>query len=184
MTDLAKRIFFSLVVIGLGIFFLCYRNSHTASALNFKKYEEEGNQLFQESRIEEAIKSWQKSSTFTASPEKVYNKIGIVYLAKGDYQNAIKVFRQGLKFNSKDVLLSYNLGLCFFQLANNEMALKNLNYVEILEPNYANVHYLRGVIYERMGLKKEAKQEYIKEVNINPRSIPAWRKLKAQMDTD
>jgi len=58
------------------------------------------------------------------------------------------------------------------------MALKNLNYVEMLEPNYANVHYLRGVIYERMGLKKEANQEYIKEVNINPRSIHAWRKLK------
>ena len=178
MTDLAKRIFFCLAVIGLGIFFLCYRNSHTASALNFKKHTDEGNQLFGESRIEEAIKSWQKSSTFTSSPEKVYNKIGIAYLAKDAYQNAIEVFRQGLKINSKDVILSYNLALCFFQLGNNEMALKNLNYVETLNPHYANVHYLKGTIYEKMGLKKEAKQEYIKEVNINPRSIHTWRKLK------
>ncbi len=180
MTDLTKRVLFALAVVSSGIFFLGYRNFHTASSINFRKYEKRGNQLFGEKKIPAAIKSWQKSSAFTTSPEKVYNKIGIAYLAKNDYENAIKVFRQGLKVNPKDVILLYNLGLCFFQLKNNKMALKNLKEVEMLDPYYLNVHYLRGVIYERMGLRKEAKKEYIKELNINPRSISAWAKLKTE----
>ena len=184
MTACAKRIFFSIIVVGLGAATLYYQKSHSISALNFKKYEERGNQLFQESKIEEAINCWQKSLLFAPSPEKIYNKIGIAYLAKSDYENGIKSFQKGLKINPKDVTLSYNLGLCFFQLGNDQMALNNLDDIETLNPYYPDVHCLKGAIYERAGLKKEAKAEYIKEVNINPGSIRAWSKLQPQMDAD
>jgi len=178
MTDCAKRIFFSIIVFGLGIITLYYQKSHTPSSLNFKKYEEAGNQLFQEKKTSEAINCWQKSLPFAPSPEKVYNKIGIAYLARNDYENSIQSFQKGLKINPKDANLSYNLALSFLQSGNNKMVLKNLDYVETLNPYYPNVHYLKGIVYERIGKKTQAKAEYIKEININPSSVHTWSKIK------
>ena len=58
-------------------------------------------------------------------------------------------------------------------------ALASLSEVERISPGHAKVHFLKGVIYDKLGLDELARKEFVEELNLDPATPAAWARLGA-----
>lgn len=142
--------------------------------------EAEGDTAFQHYEIENARQYWHASLKENPDNLKCYNKLGISFLVLKEYDNAVDILREGLKKDSKDPGLNYNLALAYYYSGDVEMALEVSEKVLTLNKYYPEANYLRGLCFEKMGRIKQAQKAYVEEINNNPGSKRAWQKVKEE----
>lgn len=74
---------------------------------------------------------------------KIYSRLGVVYLEKRDYKNALENFQKSLDLNNKVASRYFNLGLAYQGLMNRKNALIAFKKAADLEPK--NQKYQRMV---------------------------------------
>ena len=143
----------------------------------WKEKVKKGDYYFANENIDMALKYWIESLQIKKDP-KIYEKIVVSFIIKSDLNKAKKYALSGLTcFNDCDNLL-FNLGLIEFYLGEYEEAMKKLDNLLVKNKYYPNAHYLKGLIYEKLGKFYEAKKEFIEEINVNPGSRKSWEKLR------
>jgi tetratricopeptide (TPR) repeat protein len=69
----------------------------------------------------------------------IYNEIGITYFMQGKILEAIKVFDDGIKEVDEDYKLYFNRGLGYVQLGEYNLALRDIDKANELNPDDANI---------------------------------------------
>jgi hypothetical protein len=94
-------------------------------------------------------------------------------------QNALDSLLAATELAPTDAKVSYNLGLIYAYVGQDETTIKTLEKTIELKPNYGDARYALALFYEQKGRREEAKKqlEYILQ-NINPNYQLAIEKLK------
>ena len=143
--------------------------------------ETKGNTAFQHYEIENARQYWHASLKENPDNLKCYNKLGISFLVLKEYNNAVDILREGLKKDSNNPGLNYNLALAYYYSGDVGMAMEVSEKVLTLNRYYPEANYLRGLCFEKNGLIEEARAAYVEELNNNPGSRRAWKKVKEEL---
>ena len=73
--------------------------------------------------------------------------------------------------------LYFNLGLSYYFSGDYLLARENFERVTQLDSYYPDAHYFLGLVYRKEGKITEAKEEFIREVNLDPTSRRAWQAI-------
>jgi len=143
----------------------------------FRKLEKQGDTLFSQGRKKEAIERWQDALKFKKT-SSIYEKIVVTLIMERENKQATMWAEQGLTYFPDCCNLIYNLSyLCLLE-KNYDKCLKNIDRLLAINKYYPEAHFMKGMIFEQTGRIKEAKEEYVKELNINPGCKKAWKKIK------
>ncbi len=97
-------------------------------------------------------------------PQDYYN-MGNIYLKLGMFEQARKYYEISLRERRNNVSdltnefkVVMNLGVVYLNLKDYETALKYLDLARALRPDYANTYYNLKLVYEKLGLTKQAQK--------------------------
>lgn len=167
-------LFFTLVFFTGG----CSVNSDVAYP---QKLTREGDRYFSAGEIDKAIEVWIKALDYKQKAE-LYEKVVMAYIIKNQLPDAERWVLKGLTYFPNNVNLFFDLGLINFYNENFKEARRNLDRVLEMNGYYRDVHFLKGLMYEKEGNRYAAKKEYVKEINVNPGSRKAWKKIRELRD--
>jgi len=96
-----------------------------------------------------------------------YHLLGELYLGKGFYQQALNNFKKAANIKSLQRTFYVNaLGEAYFKAGELDNAEEQFADVLATNPNYAQTHYMLGLVCEREGRKDDAKEYFQKSVDI------------------
>ena len=88
-------------------------------------------------------------------------------LSKGIYQQATIDFNKAANIESLDRQFFINAsGEAYFKMGELDKAVKNLESVFKINPNYVQSHYLLGLIYQKKGMKNKANEHFKRFIDI------------------
>ncbi len=143
----------------------------------WKEMVKKGDYYFANKNIDMALKYWINSLEIKKDA-LIYEKITASFIIKNDFKEGKKYAIEGLTYFGDCDNLLFNLGLIEFYLEEYENSLKTLDRLLKKNMYYPDAHYLKGIIFEKNGEFDKAKKEFIAEINVNPGSKKAWKKIK------
>ncbi|MCM8776734.1 MAG: tetratricopeptide repeat protein [Candidatus Omnitrophica bacterium] len=146
-----------------------------------RKLIREGDRYFSEGEIDKAIELWQQALDYQQKPE-LYEKIVMAYIMRNQLSDAEEYISKGLTYFPNNVNLFFNLALINFYNDDFDRAKKNVDRVLEINGYYRDAHFLKGLMYEKEGDIPAAKREFVNELNVNPGSRRAWKKLRELKD--
>ncbi len=94
---------------------------------------------------------------------------GVFYQQQRDYKRAIKMYEQAVKADDRYFQAYYNAAIINMELNDFKTALDQLNMVVRIEQGFADAYYMRGLCYEQMKNKEDARLNYQYTLEINPK---------------
>lgn len=152
-----------------------------------QKSYQQGLELMEAERWDEALKEFQRVLTIYENAEVYYN-MGYIKTAQGLYEEAIRYFRRATQINNAFAKAYEKMGECLIKLGRKEEATRCLEqaaeiYMEKhmdsnaesvlkevtkLSPETINVYNSLGIIYRRRGQPEKAITQYKKALKVNP----------------
>ncbi|MBC7230306.1 MAG: O-antigen ligase family protein [Actinobacteria bacterium] len=102
-----------------------------------------------------------------------------IFLFQGRGEEALRVVDDTLFCLPDNPTLHYYRAYVLVQLGEVDRALDELDRVEELLPGCTGVHLMKGKVYERTGDLARAREEYLRELEMNPESAEARERLDA-----
>jgi Flp pilus assembly protein TadD len=96
--------------------------------------------------------------------------LGLAYFGKGDFQQALAVFRSAVTTYPRDARVRLNLGRVYFALDKVEWAVAEYKKALELSNNYANAYYQLALAYMKMKENKAAVAAFREVIRIAPDS--------------
>ena len=85
---------------------------------------------------------------------------GYFSMLERDWGNAVENFEKAIQLDNSSGRIIQHLATCYFQLGENEKAIKYIEKLAKTKPNEFSVHYTLATLYETVGNNKEAIEEY------------------------
>jgi len=96
-----------------------------------------------------------------------YHLLGKLSLSKGLYQQALENLNKAANIKSLERTFYVNaLGEAYFKIGELNKAVEKSEAVLEINPNYAQTHFLFGLVYEKKGRKEKARQHFQKFMEI------------------
>lgn len=86
----------------------------------------------------------------------------------GNFKEAILRAEQAASFSPNEPGIFFQLGLLYYQNNDTDLARQAFERAVSLESNYANARYFLGIVYDKMGMKKEALEQFENIAAANP----------------
>jgi protein O-GlcNAc transferase len=87
-------------------------------------------------------------------------KKGIDLFNNKKYEESLDLYSEALDINSTDSEVYYRLGQCFYELKNNDLALKYLEKSLIIDPDYSESYRVLGDIYYSLNDYRNSIKNY------------------------
>ncbi|WP_413167434.1 tetratricopeptide repeat protein [Capilliphycus salinus ALCB114379] len=100
--------------------------------------------------------------------DKNYMNLGASLLLEGQYEEAEKVYRQGIELQPDDPWVHCNLGRSLLYQGKVEEAIPHLQNTIEIEPNLAEAYYNLGNAFTRQNRFEEAVNAYRKAIELEP----------------
>lgn len=114
-----------------------------------------------------AIEELMEKTNVEESKSYYYHLLGEVYLSKRLYQQSLEYFNQAANIKSLDRIFFVNAsGEAYFKIGELNKAIENFEAVLEYNPNYAQAHYLLGLVYQKMDKKEKARNHFQKFLEI------------------
>lgn len=139
--------------------------------------ERRGDACFRNGEFQEAETCWHRILTARPGLKSVRNKLAVICMRGGRYDEAGVLLREGLAQAPKESSFHYNLALLAYMQDDFDGALRSLATVQTINPHHGEVHYMKGVIFEAQGRHELAQQEFVRELNVDPATPEAWVRL-------
>ncbi len=120
-----------------------------------------------------ATESWRAYVRESGGSPTAYSNLGFCHELAGQPSAAEEAYRQGIAKDSHNVPCRVNYGLMLVRLGRTNEAIVQLQAV--LPP--AQVHYNLGSVYEQLGKRQQAKDEYRQAAQLDPNLVQAKAKL-------
>lgn len=111
----------------------------------------------------------------------IYGTLGVAFMRKGDYANAIPILREGLRYttdNKKSALFYQNIGYIFLQLEQYSFAEKE--FLVGISKNWSNLECHQGLAFAYLGMQQlsEARKEFENVLRIDPKNQKAQEMIR------
>lgn len=116
--------------------------------------------------------------TDSKKPEIVKN-IALIYVSNGDNEKAIAAMKEARAESPDDVNLILSEANVHFKMGNTDEFKKLLQKATEMEPENAELQYNLGVISADSDHPEEAKEHYLKTIELDPNYINAYINLSA-----
>jgi len=125
--------------------------------------------LIRMERWKDAIESAERAleNPLYPTPENALNNIGFARMKMGNYEGAIKAFRQALLRRALPEA-GYNMALAFIELGQIRAAMSELEKLVERYPQYAHAHYQLARLYLRQGDREKAKIHFTQAATLAP----------------
>ncbi len=107
---------------------------------------------------------------FYQNQEAATINLGLAYFGKGDYQEALSIFRTALTTNPVDPRLWLNLGRVYFALDKTDLAITEYKKAAEIQKDYANAYYYLGLAYVKVKDNNPASAAFKDVLRIAPDS--------------
>ena len=107
---------------------------------------------------------------FYTGQENAAVNMGLAYLGKGEYEQALSVLRSAVARNGGDFRTRVHLGRVYFAMDRTELAVEEYRKALELNGSYANAHYYLALAQVKLGDSKKAKAAFNEVVRIAPDS--------------
>jgi len=157
---------------------------------NHRKLFLEGRRFFEKKDYEKAEKYFLNLVKENENFADVYNMLGVIYHANGQFSNSIECFEKAIKINPNYTEALLNLAVLYNDLGKYKKAntlysrvhaRKDKKKKEKMDPfiknKLANKHAELGDIYEGIGVYPEAIAEYQKALELGPKFLDIHSKL-------
>jgi tetratricopeptide (TPR) repeat protein len=124
-----------------------------------------------------AIEAWEQYVRVTNGSAVAYGNLGFCYEVSGNRDQAENAYRKGIQKDPSNRSCRVNYGLMLTRAGREAEALEQFRAV-LTE---AEAHYNVGSIYEQKGMKDQARAQYRRALELNPKLWEAETRL-VQMD--
>ena len=104
----------------------------------------------------------------TENNELAHRNLGVALYEKGQTDEAIRQFEEGVRLKPDDAYTHYNLGIAFDKQGQVDKAIGQLQEALRLEPDYADAHYNLGVAFFQQGRTAEAIGQFRETIRLQP----------------
>jgi hypothetical protein len=111
---------------------------------------------------------WEKASTNAPHSALAKLNYGVALAERGQPEEAIKVYKQGLEINSAEPMLHNNIGIIYARREQYPAAQKEFLEELKVNPGYADGYYNLGMVYQKLGNEAQMKSALEKAITINP----------------
>jgi tetratricopeptide (TPR) repeat protein len=127
----------------------------------------------QDKILDDGIAYLKKATTLTPSYADAWNKLGIVYLKKKNYEEAIKMFTKAISYNDTDPVFYNNLGTAYFNTQQFDIGFKQFQKAIELNPRYVDALMNIGSYYGTMRKSDEAIRYFNEAIKYDPANARA-----------
>ncbi len=111
--------------------------------------------------------------------------LGKAYFLSGQYQEAIKPFKEAITNNPDYSLAHYALGASYFELGQNQESINSYKKATQVNPNHALSHKELGLVYSSIGQHEKAIASVKEAIRLKPDLAKAYIQLGgAYIDND
>lgn len=129
--------------------------------------------LRSEGRYEDVISLCRKTLNVDPSNTQALALMGNAYMDRKEYAKALPHLQKAAELQAKMTQYRQNLAACFIFLKQYAAAEKILDDIRGEFPKFPQVHFNLGLVAEEKGDPALALEGYRKEIELNPRSVPA-----------
>jgi tetratricopeptide (TPR) repeat protein len=104
----------------------------------------------------------------------IYNNRGNGYVAKGEYDLAIKDYEQAIKDDAQYAKAFNNRGVAYQKQDQYDLALQDFDAAIKLDPDYANAFANRGETYSKKGDFSSAAKDFDAAIRLQPKTTILW----------
>ena len=118
--------------------------------------------------------------TLRKSPNKQrpYICMGDAYVKKGQIDAAIDIYKKAISFNPNNFLVHNNLAAAYGENGQIDLAIAAFEKALGIKSDAPHTRYNLGLAYEKKGLFRQAADEYIITLKLNPKDNEARRGLQ------
>jgi tetratricopeptide (TPR) repeat protein len=127
----------------------------------------------QDKILDDGIAYLKKATTLTPSYADAWNKLGIVYLKKKNYEEAIKMFEKAISNNDTDPVFYNNLGTAYFNTQQFDIGFKQFQKAIALNPRYVDALMNIGSYYGTLRKSDEAIRYFNEAIKYDPANARA-----------
>ncbi|HEY7089242.1 MAG TPA: tetratricopeptide repeat protein [Tepidisphaeraceae bacterium] len=121
----------------------------------------------------QAIESWKQYVKATNSSATAYSNLAFCYEVAGQMSEAESAYKSGIEREPKNSPCRINYGLMLARTGRIQEGMSQL--AEVLSP--AEVHYNVASVYEQQGRTDDAREEYQKALDLDPKLWEAQSRL-------
>ncbi len=96
--------------------------------------------------------------------------LGLAYLGKGDYPQALEILRQAVSNSPDNIFARVGLGRVYFAMGRNELAIQEFTKVIELNKNYQNSYYYLALVHLKDKDYVSAAEAFREAIRIAPDS--------------
>jgi hypothetical protein len=98
---------------------------------------------------------WEKAASNSPHSSLAKLNYGRALAERGQTDEAINVYRQGLEINYREPMIHNNIGIIYAQRRMYPQAVEELKIENEVNPTYSDAFYNLGIVYENMGEEKD-----------------------------
>ena len=133
-------------------------------------------------QFSQAMPYYEQAAALGLNDAQVFNNLGIAYMHKEDYPQAVFYLKKAHILEPDDPDIMYNLASTLRDNRNLQEAVTLYLRLAQRVPDYPNLHNDLGAIYELLGEKEQAAQEFTRELNILNQELSekGWNDFKRE----
>lgn len=178
-----------IIMILLSIFLSCASTKQIQiDSKEAEYYNSRGETYFEEGRLDEAIRDFNKALELNPRYAQVYNNRGVAHGRKGELDLAIFDLNKALELNPGYAEAYSNRGVAHSRKGQWDLAIADLNKALELDSGHHNAYNKRGAAYYEQGKYDQAIVDFNKALELSPEHAEAYNnrgvvhRQKGQMD--
>jgi Flp pilus assembly protein TadD len=154
-----------------------YRHALAVSRDNYVTHTGLGFELFQQGKVEEAIRECQAAVQIDPRYDPAHSNLGRFFAEKRDYESAIAHFETALRLSPRDSKPRNNLGNVLYLQGRYAEAKVHFAEVLRLDPGHSDAHNNLALTCQKLGQTAEAIAEFRQAIQLRPGFTAALNNL-------
>jgi tetratricopeptide (TPR) repeat protein len=121
-----------------------------------------------------SVKYFEKSTEIGYGGSDAFYLLKNEYVALEDSAMALDALQRGYRLFPDTTLILFELVNYYLSIGNADEGMRFLELAEEQESDNPSIYFAKGTLYERMGEKEKAMEEYDKSIDVDPEFFNSW----------
>ncbi|KAH9880991.1 hypothetical protein J1614_001484 [Plenodomus biglobosus] len=161
-----------------------YRNAISADSRHYNGWYGLGSVYERLGKYEVAEKHYRAAAQINPNNAMILVRIGLVLDRLKQFEPALLQFELALKLDPRSIMARFRKAQLLLKLSAPEEALHELLYLKDAAPDDANIHFLLGRCYKKVGDRANAIRHLTVAMNLDPKSHAVIKEVMEGIDGD